>query len=67
MGTGGWWDLGASGVGSKVWVLTVRLLEVNHKLDSIRARSADARETRFLVEFVLDLNCQNMHKFARSK
>ena len=29
-------DLGASGVGSKVWVLTIGVLEVNPELDSIR-------------------------------
>ena len=28
-------DLGASGVGSKVWVLTIGVLEVNPELDSI--------------------------------
>ena len=28
-------DLGASGVGSKVWVLTIGVLVVNHELDSI--------------------------------
>ena len=31
----GLWDLGASGVGSKVWVLTIRVLVVNPELDSI--------------------------------
>ena len=36
------WYLGASGVGSKVWVLTIRVLEVNPEVESIRAR-ADAR------------------------
>ena len=29
------WDLGTSGVGSKVWVLTIGVLEVNPELDSI--------------------------------
>ena len=28
-------DLGASGVRSKVWVLTIRVLEVNPELDSV--------------------------------
>ena len=28
-------DLGASGVGSKVWVLTIGVIEVNHELDSV--------------------------------
>ena len=42
----GLWDLGASGVGSKVWVLTLRVLEVNPEVDSVRT----AREARFLVE-----------------
>ena len=32
----GLWDLGASGVGSKVWVLTLRVLEVNPEVDSVR-------------------------------
>ena len=34
----GLWDLGASGVGSKVWVLTLGVLEVNPEVDSIRAQ-----------------------------
>ena len=38
---------GASGVGSKVWVLTIGILEVNPELD---LRSAETREARFLVE-----------------
>ena len=29
------WDLGASWVGSKVWVLTIGVLEVNPELDSV--------------------------------
>ena len=29
------WGLGASGVGSKVWVLTIGVLEVNPELDSV--------------------------------
>ena len=31
----GLWDLGASGVWSKVWVLTLRVLEVNPEVDSV--------------------------------
>ena len=37
------WGLGASGVRSKVWVLTIRVLEVNHEVDSIRAQRGRAR------------------------
>ena len=29
------WDLGASGVGSKVWVLTLGVLEVNPEVESV--------------------------------
>ena len=29
------WDLGTSGAGSKMWVLTIWVLEVNPELDSI--------------------------------
>ena len=35
---GMFWDLGASGVGSKVWVLTIRVLEVNPEVESIRGQ-----------------------------
>ena len=31
----GLWDLGASGVGSKVWVLTLGVLEVIPEVDSV--------------------------------
>ena len=41
------WDLGASGVGSKVWVLTIGVLEVNPELDSIRAQRGRARSELF--------------------
>ena len=55
------WDLGASGVGSKVWVLTIGVLEAIPEQDSI----ADAREARFLGEYVLnrafDLNERSDH------
>ena len=46
---------GASGVGSKVWVLTIGILEVNPELDS---RSAETREARFLVDllYLVDLS-----------
>ena len=37
------WGLGASGAGSKVWVLTIGVLEVNPELDSIRAQRGRAR------------------------
>ena len=40
-------DLGASGVGSKVWVLTIAVLEVNPELDSIRAQRGRARSALF--------------------
>ena len=30
------WGLGATGVRSKVWVLTIRVLEVNPERDSVR-------------------------------
>ena len=41
------WDLGASGFGSKVWVLTIRVLEVNPERDSIRAQCGRARSVLF--------------------
>ena len=41
------WDLGASGVGSKVWVLTIGVLEVNPERDSIRAQRGPARSALF--------------------
>ena len=43
----GLWDLGASGVGSKVWVLTIGVLEVNPEWDSIRAQRGRARSALF--------------------
>ena len=46
------WDLGASGVGPKVWVLTIRVLEVNPELDSIRAQRGRARSALFSRVFV---------------
>ena len=36
------WDLGESGVRSRVWVLTIGVLEVNPELDSIRGRAKRA-------------------------
>ena len=33
---GGLWDLGATGVRSKVWVLTIRVPEDNPERDSVR-------------------------------
>ena len=39
--------LGASGVGSKVWVLTIGVLEVNPERDSIRAQRERARSVLF--------------------
>ena len=39
----GFQDLGTSGVGSKVWVLTIGLLEVNAEVESIRAQRGRAR------------------------
>ena len=41
------WDLGASGVGSKVWVLTIGVLEVNPEVESIRAQRGRARSALF--------------------
>ena len=41
------WGLGASGVRSKVWVLTIRVLEVNPEVDSIRAQRGRARSALF--------------------
>ena len=38
--------------GSKVWVLTIGVLEVNPELDSIRAQRGRARSA-LLVEFTL--------------
>ena len=43
----GFWDLGASGVGSKAWVLTIGVLKVNPELDSVRAQRGRARSTLF--------------------
>ena len=59
------WDLGASGVGSKVRVLTIRVLEVNPERDSIRARRGRARSalfSRVLLKFRkkrIDINCES--------
>ena len=39
--------MGASGVGSKVWVLTIGVLEVNPEWDSIRAQRGRARSALF--------------------
>ena len=39
--------MGASGVGSKVWVLTIGVLEVNPELDSVRAQRGRARSALF--------------------
>ena len=41
------WGLGASGVGSKVWVLTIGGLEVNPEVESIRAHRGRARSALF--------------------
>ena len=41
------WGLGASGVGSKVWVLTIGVLEVIPERDSIRAQRGRARSALF--------------------
>ena len=40
-------DLGASGVGSKVWVLTHGVVEVNPEGDSIHAQRGRARSVLF--------------------
>ena len=45
-------DLGASGVGSKVWVLTIGVLEVNPEWDSIRAQRRRARSALFSLVVV---------------
>ena len=47
MGRGVLQDLGASEVGSKVWVLTIEVLEVNGQLDTIRAQCRRARSALF--------------------
>ena len=39
--------MGASGVGSKVWVLTIGVLEDNPERDSIRAQRGRARSALF--------------------
>ena len=39
--------MGAFGAGSKVWVLTIGVLEVNPELDSIRAQRGRARSALF--------------------
>ena len=39
--------LAAFKVGSKVWVLTIGVLEVNHEGDSIRAQRGRARSALF--------------------
>ena len=39
--------MGASGVGSKVWVLTIGVLEDNPERDSIRAQRGRARSAHF--------------------
>ena len=41
------YGMGASGVGSKVWVLTIGVLEVNPELDSVRAQRGRARSALF--------------------
>ena len=41
------WDLGASGVGSKVWALTIWVLEVNPELGCIRAQRGRALSALF--------------------
>ena len=45
--------MGASGVGSKVWVLTIGVLEVNPEWDSIRAQRGRARSALFYRVFVI--------------
>ena len=50
--------MGASGVGSKVWVLTIGVLEVNPERDSIRAQRGRARSalfTRVSIIALIDL------------
>ena len=44
---GVFWDLGASGVGSKVWVPTFMVLKANPERDSIRAQRGRARSALF--------------------
>ena len=39
--------MGASGVGSKVWVLTIGVLEVNPEVESISAQRGRARSALF--------------------
>ena len=56
----GLWDLGASGVGSKVWVLTIGVLEVNPERDSIRAQRGRARSALFSRVKLIPLeNCDH--------
>ena len=58
------WDLGASGVGSKVWVLTIGVLEVNPERDSIRAQRG--RDRSALFSRVLVRNALLFEKFGAS-
>ena len=55
------WDLRASGVGSKVWVLTIRVLQVNPELDSIHAQRGRARSALFSRVVIIILFSLNIH------
>ena len=45
--------MGASGVRSKVWVLTIGVLEVNPELESIRAQRGRARSAPFYLVTII--------------
>ena len=56
--------MGASGVGSKVWVLIIGVLEDNPERDSIRARRGRAQSalfSRVLIIGRLKLICDFAH------
>ena len=57
--------MGASEVGSKVWVLTIGVLEVNHEVESIRAQRGRARSALFSrVNIMFDFRCKMLNPFA---